>query len=201
LADSIEVEQLRTRLDGLESKQAIAELLATYCRAVDRGDLELLKSVFHADAIDDQGRAFSGNAHEFAEFILPLLTRSYPHRHATTNPLIELDGDRAFCESRYMTSHRVAVDTDTVFDVEAYGRYLDVLERRDGAWKIRYRRLVVERTVHHRVSNFDLEEAILAPPWPVDPVYDGFATPTTRPEDHRLAGGIFDRLISTYRSE
>ena len=71
-----ELAELRTRLDVLESKQAIVELLARYSRAVDRGDLELLKSVFHSDAVDDQDRAFSGNAHQFAEFILPLLTRS-----------------------------------------------------------------------------------------------------------------------------
>lgn len=196
-----ELAELRTRLDVLESKQAIVELLARYSRAVDRGDLELLKSVFHSDAVDDQDRAFSGNAHQFAEFILPLLTRSYPHRHAITNTLIELDGERAFCESQIASAHRVSVDSNTVFDVENHGRYFDVMERRDGVWRIAYRRLLIERTVTRRVSDYDLEGAVLAPPWPVDPVYAGFATPATRPEDHQLPGGIFDRLISTYGSD
>jgi hypothetical protein len=121
LTDRNELQDLRARLDVLESKQAIVELRLKYCRAVDRGDLELLKSVFHADAVIDQDRAFAGNAHQFAELILPLLTRSYPHRHAITNLLIELDGERAFCETQYASSHRVAVDSNTVFDVEAQG--------------------------------------------------------------------------------
>jgi hypothetical protein len=198
LTDRNQLEELSARLDILESKQAIVELRFKYCRAVDRGDLDLLKSVFHADAVIDQDRAFAGNAHQFAEFILPLLTRSYPHRHAITNLLIELDGERAFCETQYASSHRVAVDSNTVFDVEAQGRYFDVVERRDGVWKIAYQRLFIEKTVTRRVSAFDLQGAALASPYPVDPVYLGFATPSTRPADRQLAGGIFDRLIARH---
>jgi SnoaL-like domain len=201
LPEQSELEELRARLDILESKQAIVELLATYCRAVDRGDVDLLKSVYHPDAIDDHDKAFSGNAHELAEFIIPLLTRSYPHRHAMSNHLIELDGDRAFCESRYASSHRVTVNSSTAFDIEAYGRYLDVIERRDGVWKIAYRRLFVERTFTRPLSDYDIQSAVLTPPFPLDPVYEGFATPASRPEDHRLSGGIFDRLLATYGSE
>jgi hypothetical protein len=200
LNDETELSQLKARLDVLESKQAIVELLIKYCRGVDRGDLELLKSVYHSDAIDDHNVAFSGNAHELAEFILPELTRSYPHRHAITNPLVELDGERAYCESQYTSSHRLRVDSKTVFDVEAYGRYFDIMERRDGVWRIAYRRLLIERTMTLRVSAFDLESAVLTPPWSVDPVYDRFETPETRPADHRIFGGIFDRLISNHAS-
>jgi hypothetical protein len=200
LLDDSELEELRRSVDGLESKQAIVELLYTYSRGADRGDVELVKSVYHADAVDSHDRAFSGNAYGLAEFILPLLARSYPHRHAITNPIIELDGDRAFCESQYSSSHRIMVNGSNVFDVESCGRYFDVMERRDGVWKIAYRRLLVERTMNRRVSDFDVEGAVLAPPWPVDPVYGRFDTPASRPQDHRLSGGIWDRLIAMHES-
>jgi SnoaL-like domain len=200
LAENSELEELRARLEVLESKQAIIELMARYCRGVDRGDVELLKSVYHPDAIDDHATTFSGNAHELADFVIPLLARSYPHRYAITNTLIDLDGDRAFCESQYTSSHRVAVDRTNVFDIEAYGRYFDVVERRNGEWKIFHRRLWVERTMTLRVSDFDLEGAMLAPPLPVDPVYDRFETPASRPEDHRLSGGLWDRWIAMHES-
>jgi hypothetical protein len=201
LSDNEALEELSARLDVLESKQAIVELLWKYCRAVDRGDLELFKSCYHPDAIDDHSRACSGNLHDEAAFILSLVAPSYPHRHAITNPLIELDGNRAFCESQYASSHRIVVNSKTAFDVEAHGRYFDIMERREGVWKIAYRRLFVERTITLRVSEYDFEGAMLKPPYPVDPVYMGFATPDTRPEDHRLSGGMFDKLIATFGSD
>jgi len=47
----------------MSDREAIENLLGLYCRAIDRLDVELLKSVYHPDGIDDHG-AISANAHE-----------------------------------------------------------------------------------------------------------------------------------------
>ena len=61
----IEVQQLRDR-------EAIREKIHRYCHAVDRCDLELLKSCSWSDGYDDHG-FFAGNAHDFAEYVIPCL--------------------------------------------------------------------------------------------------------------------------------
>ena len=46
---------LAPELTELLDKQAIAELVLNYSRAVDRQDLKLLRSLYTKDGIDDHG--------------------------------------------------------------------------------------------------------------------------------------------------
>ena len=80
-------------LQMLLDKQSIRELLATYCRAVDRLDRELLLTVYHPDAIDDHG-IFTGCAEGFADWAFAHHTNShYATQHIITNHLCEIEGD------------------------------------------------------------------------------------------------------------
>ena len=93
--------KLEAQMQALVDRQAIEDVLMTYCQAIDRCDLELLKSVYHPDATDDHG-SFSGNAHEFAEFIIPTLKAVIlDGMHTVTHCLINVDGDFATSESYY----------------------------------------------------------------------------------------------------
>jgi len=146
-------------------RQQIIEVLHRYARAIDRCDVELLKSVYHDDATDAHG-SFDGNAHEFAEFMVPRLKEQTSYGiHHVTNELVEIDGDRAIAESCLFGYHRVPGGRKSVekFFGEAYadrveaqgrideeqeyftgGRYLDKLLKRDGIWRIWRRRITVE---------------------------------------------------------
>ena len=42
-------------LQTLLDKQALAELVYGYCRACDRRDFALVRTLYHDDAIDDHG--------------------------------------------------------------------------------------------------------------------------------------------------
>ncbi|WP_181383832.1 nuclear transport factor 2 family protein [Streptomyces sp. NWU339] len=146
-------------------RQQIIEVLHRYARAIDRCDVELLKSVYHDDATDAHG-SFDGNAHEFAEFMVPRLKEQTSYGiHHVTNELVEIDGDRAIAESCLFGYHRVPGGRESVekFFGEAYadraeaqgrideeqeyftgGRYLDKLLKRDGIWRIWRRKITVE---------------------------------------------------------
>ena len=56
----------KDQLQYLLDRQAIADVLVTYSRAIDRLDRDLLISVYHPDAIDDHG-VFIGTREEFAD--------------------------------------------------------------------------------------------------------------------------------------
>lgn len=134
-------------LEALAADLEIRRVLARYCRAVDRGDIALLKSVYHPDATDDHG-SFQGSGWDFAEALVPAMdASSLNSQHHVTNVLIELDGDAARVESYVLALHPVR-DRETGSETHALagGRYLDRFEKRDGEWKIADRRVVIDWT-------------------------------------------------------
>ena len=137
-------QSLETRLAALESeltelkdREAIREMIHRYCQAVDRCDLEMLKSCYWPDGYDDHG-FFAGNAHEFAEYVIPCLAQVDSSMHAITNTRFRLDGDRCACSSQWHVVHRLAHE-EGFTDFLHQGRYLDVWEKREGEWKILHR--------------------------------------------------------------
>lgn len=152
-------------LKQVADRDQITRLLGLYCRAIDRLDVDLLRSVYHPDAVDDHG-AMRLNAHEFAGKIVEMLGAMCVHTmHTVTHSVIEVDGDRASSESYYLATHTIAAKDSAIeqFFGPAYlaaqraagtatlqheyvccGRYLDELERRDGRWRIARRRITNE---------------------------------------------------------
>ena len=146
-------------------RDAIENLLGLYCRAIDRLDLELLKSIYHPDAVDDHG-AIHTNAHEFADRVIAMLRDLCVYTmHTVTHSVIEVRGDRATSESYFLAIHTVAAGEAAIgkFFGETYlateraagrldrrheylcsGRYLDELDKRDGVWRIARRKMTNE---------------------------------------------------------
>lgn len=128
------------RLDAIESKQAITELLYSYARANDRADQALLQSCFWPESTHHHGK-FDGKSSDFAGFAFKIVAALKYACHHITNVSVDVKGDRAFSECYYFAQHRRAVkDGAGEEDVFFQGRYLDDLERRDGVWKIIRRR-------------------------------------------------------------
>lgn len=133
--------------EDCSSHLEIQQVLYKYCRAIDRGDLALLKSVYHADARDAHG-ALDGPAHEFAEkMVAGMDTLGVIGQHIITNILIELDGDTAQVESYFQAHHPSATETGEIALAFALGRYLDRFERRDGVWRIADRRVIMDHSL------------------------------------------------------
>ncbi|GAY11850.1 nuclear transport factor 2 family protein [Pseudonocardia sp. N23] len=160
----------------LLAREEIRDVLLRYCRGVDRGDLALLRSVYHPDATDDHGM-FRGNGHEFAEWILGRPGRDdLVTQHHLTNVVIEVDGDVARAETYFAAVHRRPGPPVSVGQFG--GRYVDRLARRDGVWRI------AERVVVH---DWSLRETV-GPEWDG---LDAFARGAQAPDDvgHRLLAG------------
>lgn len=141
----------------LLDKQALYELVVRYCRAVDRVDEELLRTVYWEEAIDEHG-PLVGTVDDFVE----------EHRnggswsgdklrgrvqHAVTNAVFDVRGDVAYGET-YVEVRRVTPD-DQRFFVEGFARQVDRFERRNGEWRIAHRRILLDYAGEGRdVSKF-----------------------------------------------
>jgi len=64
-------------------------------------------------------------------------------QHLVTTQNVELNGDKAVCESYFYAYHLVPTPDGTK-DVVAAGRYVDNMEKRDGEWKISLRLAVFD---------------------------------------------------------
>ena len=58
---------INTKIQEIIDKDAIRELVNIYCRAADRHDNDLMRSLYHEDAFDDHGSFFKGKAMEFID--------------------------------------------------------------------------------------------------------------------------------------
>ncbi len=130
-------------LETISAHLEIQQTIARYCRGVDRGDAELIKSVYHPDGIQEAGPMFNGLGIAFADFLVTELDKSSAIcNHFATNIYIELDGDMARVESYFFAVNSLA-EPEGAVDV-AVARHLDRFECRDGVWKIAHSRIVLD---------------------------------------------------------
>jgi ketosteroid isomerase-like protein len=130
---------VQQRLERALARDEIREVLSRYARGVDRADAELLLSCYHADAIEEHGGNYTGNAFAYIAGAVPRIRLMGAMQHLLGSTHIEFDGDVAFVETYVWTFARFAT-TDTFTG----GRLVDRFERRDGHWKIAHRRTVFD---------------------------------------------------------
>jgi len=135
---SVENSAIRELLD----KQACAETLTRYCRALDWLNGEELKRVFTADADIDFG-FFRGNRDGFTTAIMEI-EHSYVRRwHFVANAMIQVKGDTAESECYGFAAGVTSKGGREVTDLFG-GRYLDRLARSDGQWLITWRQYALD---------------------------------------------------------
>ncbi|MEZ5166898.1 MAG: nuclear transport factor 2 family protein [Acidimicrobiales bacterium] len=125
-------------------REAIAEVLARYCRGIDRRDRDLVASCFHGDATDDHGRG-PVPLDEFLDWCFGLLA-GYDHTfHFLGQSLFEFAvDDRCHVETYGIAQHRTTGGATHRNLVTGF-RYLDDFRRGgDGEWRIERRRAVTD---------------------------------------------------------
>lgn len=131
-------------MDEIAAHIQIQQALYRYCRGVDRGDVELICSAYHDDAIDQHG-PFRGTAREFSDYLIPTMDAILlVGQHHITNSLIVLNGDSADVESYFIALHPEAGEAGGARHAVICGRYLDQFTHRNDVWKIANRRVIVD---------------------------------------------------------
>lgn len=126
---------------SIADRLAISDVIHRYCRAMDRIDVELGCSVWHADGEADYGVIYRGSGRGFVEWMCGVHRSMLALSHRVTNLLIESDGDGARSESCVVATLR-RKDGDRLLQTTAWGRYLDRWSRREGRWAIDHRTYV-----------------------------------------------------------
>ncbi len=123
-------------LQEMLDEHQLSRLVHAYCRAVDRGDLDLVRSLYHRDAVDSHGAFSGGSVDEF----VGRLAAARPHlrsmQHHVTTVNFAVDGTVAEGEIYTIATHTLISGTGDV-DVTVGGRYLDKYEKQNGTWGIR----------------------------------------------------------------
>lgn len=119
---------------------AIQQVIARYCRAVDRNDPELQLSCYWPEACHDHG-VFRGSPEEFVAWAQAGQALFAMGTHTTTPSLVEVQDQRAIAETGF-AARMLMADRKTVR--HSGGRYLDLFEKRQGEWRILLRQLVFD---------------------------------------------------------
>jgi hypothetical protein len=109
---------------------------------VDRLDVALGHSVFHADSYADFGD-YRGAGRGWIDYICERHRDFLHHSHQVTNILIDLDGERAGSEA-YVTATLRSRDGERLMQRQFWARYVDQWSRRDGRWAIDRRECVID---------------------------------------------------------
>jgi hypothetical protein len=128
------------RLERIADRQDILDCLTRFCRGMDRFDRDLFLSAFHADAQIAAG-PYVGDVPGCYDWARAMhdAGQTATH-HGLLNHSVEINGDTAHSETYYQFVGRNRDDSNWV----AGGRYIDRLEKRNGAWKIALRTNLIE---------------------------------------------------------
>lgn len=165
-------------LRAMVDKQKITDLVYAYCKAADRCDTDLMRTLYHEDAIDEHGVFFSGLAKDFIDKLPEIEAPMDILHHNITTINIKLDGDYAEGEIYMIAMHSGRIE-DRKFDLLVGGRYFDKYEKRDGVWKISHRAIVADWAHYDEPSiialdNPMIEGALIGKRGAHDPSYSFF---------------------------
>jgi hypothetical protein len=138
----------------LADEWAIANRLHQYCRACDRHDSALLRSVFHDDAVIHHP-PLNAPVDEFCRNLIEFVHGLGPSLHYISNLLIEFEDGIAYTEAYFTAWHHLPADMapNAVFsahkpgvgeDVHLGGRYFNWFKRREGCWRVSRHTTIVE---------------------------------------------------------
>ena len=154
--ETTDLEQLQRDVTYLMDRRDIEDCVHSHARGHDRCDVDLITAAYHPDGIDEHGSAAVNSGTDYAEWA-DAIHRGGSDRclHNITTHICEIDGVTAHAES-YVLVGLLNPDGKTARFIN--GRYIDRLEKRDGAWKIALRRCTVDVLIAGDASILDLPQ-------------------------------------------
>jgi hypothetical protein len=145
MASDAQLETLMARIDELESRNSMRDLVTTYCRAFDGGRFEEFLGIWWEDCVWDIGPPFGsfdghpGITKAVKEVLWPVWRETH---HLTSNLLVRFEGKddaHGVCDVDCMGATR----DDVVQMISA--TYRDHFQRRGRHWRIKRR----DVTIHY----------------------------------------------------
>ena len=146
---TVEISQtLAAQAEVAFAKSEIHDLIVAQCRAVDRADEALLRSLWHAGATVDLGALFAGSSDDFCAWMLGVVRSAVRMMHSVANQWVQVDGHQAVGET-YVIALDTRAGDDGDMDTLSGGRYLDRFEQIGGVWKFTHRTFVHDWALEH----------------------------------------------------
>ena len=131
--------EMESKLQAMIDRQEIWQVMQRYARGLDRLDVELARSCYFDDCIEDHGH-YVGDVDGFVQWANDTAERFKWTHHSITTHNCDLDGDDAYCETYYIYT---GVNEQSPHFMST-GRYIDHFQRRNGEWRIANRVVIVE---------------------------------------------------------
>jgi len=143
-------------LQRLRAEDEIKHVLQLYCRGVDRREFDLVRGVYHADAMDYHG-TYNGNIDGLIQWITRRHEGVAQSMHLLGNCVIDWRGDDVALVETYCVAYQRLKPGDGASpsnvgqkaggrgqQTQVRCRFLDRFEKREGAWKIANRVVAYE---------------------------------------------------------
>ena len=129
-----ELDEIRARLDRVESRHAISALVTAYAIACDEHDMPRLSGLFTADAVFDSpsGAMVAQGRDAITAMFVELFKVRGPAFHWTHDHTVDFNPDAPDCASGLVLSHAETCPGGVVS--LAAMRYHDDYRREDGRW-------------------------------------------------------------------
>ena len=154
-----------------EDQRELEDLHSRYVHAADRGDLDMVRSLYTDDAIEVHGD-FNGPIDDFIAWLRPLSGFFLSATHTVTNLLCRGDGEHVQSEARGVAYLRIAGDPP--FTMLVVNRLFDQYRKVDGRWLFSRRAVCVDWAEQYPARAGELD---VVKPYPAgtrgpdDPVY------------------------------
>lgn len=119
-------------LAELVARQRIWDCMLRYARGMDRLDAALALSAYHPGAIEDHGAMIAPCEQFVPQVIAFHKTSELVTQHILSNHSCEIDGDTAHAETYAQCFSKLPSGENRL----SFGRFIDRLEKRGGAWGI-----------------------------------------------------------------
>ncbi len=127
--------------EELATREALRHLVTAYGHCIDRRDWDLLRTLYHDDAVDDHTPYYCGPVDGYIAWLPGMMANWQATMHTALSALFAVDGTRAQGEITARAWH-LTLDGERQF--VAWGRYADHYEQRCGVWRFARRSFILD---------------------------------------------------------
>ncbi len=127
---------------NVSDREAISDLINAWAYHRDRGNWDQLKDTFWPDGTISLSW-FDGPFEQFVDSSKEMAEKGSPAKHMVDQPFIKINGNRAVSEANVTLLLRAIGRLE--IDLTTYLRFYDLVEKREGQWRISKRTAIYEK--------------------------------------------------------